>query len=113
MNSYLVKAGESISDVVINATGSLVNLDKVLNANNFTTWTPVLTAGQPVLIPDTVEIDQNALRDALAYPKCNTSVNDVFDQIAQIWQIMSDNWILTTGFWNDIAVWKDNKFWKD
>lgn len=26
---------------------------------------------------------------------------------------ISNAWILSTGFWNDSAIWKDNEFWID
>lgn len=111
--SYPVKAGETIGDVVLNATGSFSNWDKILAANGFSSWTPPLQAGQPVLIPDSVVIDQNTKRQLSSYPACNISVNDVYDQIDIIVEQLADNWILATGFWNDNALWIDTKFWID
>ena len=110
---YTVKAGESIFDAVINATGTLANLDLVLNANGFTEWVPVLTAGQVLKIPDTVTNDLNAYRQFIDYPISNNSVSNIDAQIITIFETLTDNWILTTGFWNDASVWKDLKTWID
>jgi hypothetical protein len=111
--NYIVKAGETIGDIVMNATGSFNNWDAILGANGFTSWTPELLAGQSVLIPDTVVVDQNTKRQLASYPSCNISVNDVYDQIDNIIDQLNDNWILQTGFWNDNAVWIDTKTWID
>jgi hypothetical protein len=111
--NYIIKAGETIGDVTLNATGSFNNWDAILTANGFTSWTPSLLAGQAVLIPDTVAIDQNTQRQLVTYPACNISVNDVYDQIAVIVGQLTDNWILQTGFWNDNALWLDDHFWID
>jgi hypothetical protein len=111
--NYVVKAGETIGDIVLNATGSLNNWDAILTANGFTSWTPALIAGQLVLIPDTVAIDQNTKRQLVTYPAANISVNDVYEQIDNIIDQLGDNWILATGFWNDDALWIDTKTWID
>lgn len=111
--NYIVKAGETIGDVVMNATGSFNNLNVVLDANAFNTWTPDLLAGQSVLIPDIAAIDQNTQRQLTSYPACNISVNDIFSQIDTIIGQLTDNWILATGFWNDNALWIDTKNWID
>jgi phage tail protein X len=111
--NYIVKAGETIGDVVLNATGSFNNWDVILAANGFTDWAPSLQAGQAVLIPDTVAIDQNSKRQLTSYPASNISVNDVFQQIDDVVDQLEDNWILATGFWNDDAIWIDTKTWID
>lgn len=111
--NYIVKVGETIGDIVLNSTGSLNNWDVILTANGFTTWTPELIAGQSILIPDNVAIDQNTKRQLVDYPASNISVNDVYDQIDSIISQLSDNWILETGLWNDDALWIDSKTWVD
>lgn len=113
IDPYIVQAGECISDVVINATGTLANLDAILTANNFDTWTPILTEGQEIIIPDGLTNDPNAQRQFVTYPVCNSSVSNVYDQISDIFETMNDFWILTTTFWNDIALWKDDQTWTD
>lgn len=113
MSTYTVKAGESIWDVTMNATGTLANLDIILAANAFADWTPVLQPGQIIIIPDTVTIDANALRQLELYPVCNNSTNDIFAKILGIFGVIANNWILATGFWNDKAVWIDSKTWID
>ncbi len=115
---YIVKLGESIVDVCENSCGALQvgqvnNLDEILKANDFDTWTPALSSGQEVLIPDTVVIDQNALRQLIAYPICNNSVNDIDAQINAIFGLLNNNWILRTGLWNDNGIWIDTAVWID
>lgn len=113
MSTYIVKPGESLWDVVLNATGTFANLDAVLSANGFTDWTPMLRAGQIIMIPDTVIIDSNTLRQLKVYPACNNSVNDVCAKIVSIFGLLKDAWILSTGLWNDAQTWKDTKTWID
>jgi hypothetical protein len=118
MTTYIVKQGESINDVVLNSTGTLGsstidNLDLVLEANGFTDWTPDLLAGQAVIIPDGVFMDLNALRQLQTYPAVNNLTDDIINKINIIFDLFSDAWILTTGFWNDAQIWKDDHFWTD
>lgn len=114
MSTYAVKVGETITDVVVNATGNLDNWDVILTANGFEDWTPQLVAGQLVQIPDDlVVVDQNAQRQLATYPICNSAVSNILDQIDQIVGLLTDNWILATGFWNDNALWIDTKTWID
>ena len=110
---YKVKVGETITDVVINSTGSLANWDMILELNGFTDWTPELQPGQTVIIPDNLRIDANTKRQLTMYPACNASVNDVYNKIDAIFSKIFDNWILQTGFWRDPAIWIDNKIWID
>jgi len=51
INYYVVRGGETIKDVVINATGTIDNWDAILTANDFTDWVPSLRVGQKVIIP--------------------------------------------------------------
>lgn len=111
--TYIVKPEESITDVVLNATGSLINWDAVLTANEFTDWTPRLKAGQSVIIPDTVNIDSNTKRQLSSYPASNSFSDLVVSLIAAVFNQINSNWILQTGYWNDSALWLDNKNWKD
>lgn len=111
--NYTIKAGETIGDVVLNATGSFNNWDTILSANGFTEWAPLLQAGQSVLIPDSVSIDQNTKRQLTSYPASNVSINDVYGQIDTVINQLNNNWILETNFWNDSALWIDNKHWQD
>ena len=61
MTNYTVQPGMSLWDAVLNATGSLANLDAVCAANGYDSWTPYLSPGTVVIIPDTVTNDLNAL----------------------------------------------------
>lgn len=110
-STYIVKTGESIWDVVINATGTLANLDQVLEDNGFLDWTPDLLPGQAIVISDAVTIDANAFRQLQTYPICNTSTQDIDDQIETIFDELDDDWILSTGRWNGNAVWKADGLW--
>jgi hypothetical protein len=115
---YTVKQGESINDVVQNSTGTLGsttvnNLDLILEANGFTDWTPTLSGGQIIIIPDGVVFDLNALRQLTTYPSVNNLTDDIAMKINSIFDQLVDGWILSTGFWNDLQVWKDDHFWTD
>jgi hypothetical protein len=113
MSNYVVKAGDSIGDVIFNTTGNLNNWDAVLQANRFTEWTPTLAAGQVIIIPDNVNTDINSLRDAQAYPKSNSLRPDILVMVQSVWDTMYNNWILKTGFWDDSGVWIDAAVWID
>ena len=68
MDNYVTKAGETILDVSMNATGSPFNIDLILEANGIDTWTPTLVAGTVLTIPDTVVLSPNNLRILQQYP---------------------------------------------
>jgi len=117
---YIVSPGESIWDVCLNSTGSLSNdtgplgnLDAILEANAFEDWTEILFPGQLIVVPDTVQKDLNTLRQLASYPVCNNANSDIAAQIDNIFDILANNWILDTGFWNDNAIWIDTKTWID
>ena len=111
--SYQVQQGESINDVVINATGTLANLNQVLSDNSFSDWNPDLQAGQEIIISDLVTMDSNALLQLNQYPVCNNVSEGIYAQIESIFEELSNLWILSTGFWNDDAPWNDSKTWID
>lgn len=108
---YIVKPGESLWDVVINATGTLANLNQVLDDNGFDDWTPDLVPGAQIIISDDVVIDSNALQQFGNYPVCNTSSNGVEAQIESIFDELAGTWILSTGLWNGNAVWTAAGLW--
>lgn len=72
-NYYTVRTGETIGDVCLNATGTIDNWEEILNANGFTEWTPDLYPGQQILIPDSVELQNNVLVVLTKYPANNDS----------------------------------------
>jgi hypothetical protein len=111
--TYTVKEGEGINDVVLNSTGSIVNLDLILTANSFTDWSPKLTAGQILQIPLTVKFDYNTLNQLKVYPAANNLTDNIISKIVTLWNTIANYWILTTGFWNDSATWIDTDFWID
>lgn len=111
LTSYPVQPGQTIRDVVLNATGNIANLDDILTANNFDDWNPTLTAGQVITIPATVMIDANQLNLLTAYPVCNNAPVDYLTLIDDLFNVLSGNWILSTGFWNPDAVWTPTGLW--
>jgi hypothetical protein len=113
MKIFVVQAGMSLWDVVINSTGTLANLDLVLGINGLTDWTPELFAGQEIIIPDSSVVDQNALFQFLDYPVCNNSVDDIDTQVQDLEDVFTNNWILATDFWNDQGIWIDTAVWQD
>src|ERR1700739_2814859 len=110
-STYIVKVGESITDVILNSTGSLVNWDAILTANGFTDWIPTLTAGDSIVIPDNVNIDNNSLQDAQQYPKCNAVRQEIYDLIKDVFNVINNVWILRSGSWDDTGIWVDGAVW--
>jgi hypothetical protein len=111
---YKVRYGETITDVILNATGNIINWEDILFQNEFD-WVPKLIAGQLVAIPQSVESDLNAYRALTKYPVNNNSENNVYEQIDAIFELLngSNNWILADSFWNDFGQWYDTSFWID
>jgi hypothetical protein len=77
MSNYIVNIGETMTDILLNATGTIGNVSNInnwqliLDANNFDTWTPSLTAGQIIIIPDSVQIQTNVLNELENNKACN------------------------------------------
>ena len=114
MSTYIVQAGETIGDVVMNATGNYNNWDAVLTANGFTDWTPDLVPGQIIQIPDAiVNVDANNLAQLRKYPAANNIFGNAYNLIESIFAELFGNWILRTGFWADSGYWIDGAFWID
>lgn len=116
--NYIVQVGETIRDVIINSTGSVGNdtvnnWNEIAKANGFTDWTPELTPGQSIIVPDTVFIDANTLRNRQTYPSNNSTVSNFLQLINDVWSLLTNNWILKTGFWNDGGLWIDTDSWID
>jgi len=66
---YVTKYGESIRDVSINACGSIQAWEPILNLNLYTEWTPTLTAGMILEVPDV--IDSDVQKTQQLYPSNN------------------------------------------
>jgi phage tail protein X len=81
INYYTVKTGETITDVCLNATGTLANWEDILNANGFTDWVPELSPGQQIIIPDGAEIQNNVLQITEKYPANNDLGIPNFDDL--------------------------------
>lgn len=108
---YTVRAFESMTDVVMNTTGSLSNWDMILTANSFTDWTPTLAPGQKIIIPDGVAIDQNTLKQLKLYPAYNPWLPNILAGFTSLWDRLFDNWILANGTWNGNGIWTVDGLW--
>lgn len=88
---YVTKAGETIHDVCLNATGtlSISNINIILDYNSFDNWTPTLYAGQTILIPDTVAKQVNVQRELFFRPAVNGMINDFQTQLDEILDILN------------------------
>jgi len=89
MATITVTAGQTISDIVLNNTGDLSNWNAILEANEFTTWVPILYTGQHIIIPDSVTKNLNNIRQFSQYPLNNYSVADVYAQIDAIFALIT------------------------
>jgi hypothetical protein len=78
---YTVKQGETIGDIVLNATGSILNWSKMLDVNDFTEWVPTLTKAQKLNI-DYDSFQENVKFVLNNFPACNNT--DILDLDAQI-----------------------------
>lgn len=54
MALYTVRYGETLLDVCYNTTGAITSIDAIMDANGFDTYTPELTPGQVLVVPDVV-----------------------------------------------------------
>ena len=68
---YIIRNGETFLDAVLNGSGSIDNYEEILNANNFTDWTPAVSVGQQIVIPDDIVRQQNVLSVLNKYPANN------------------------------------------
>lgn len=67
MAQYTVRYGETLQDVCYNATGALTSIDAIMDLNGFDTYTPLLTPGQVLEVPDVV-YDSDAVAVANVRP---------------------------------------------
>lgn len=83
---YVVKGGETIYDVCINANGSLYALDENLDLNGLDSYTPTLYAGQRLTVSDIVR--NNAATEVMEEHPLNSvsipdaDLNALFDELA-------------------------------
>lgn len=82
-NLYIVKAGETIRDVIINSTGTISNWESIIDANGLD-WVPELTTGQKIkVVYDELqqnvlhELQENQLCNIPQIPDLNTQINDL------------------------------------
>lgn len=73
MAQYQVKYGDTLFDICLNTTGSLAAINAIMDANSFTTYTPDLTPGQMLEVPDVV-YNSEAVSVASGRPFNNASI---------------------------------------
>ena len=88
---YSVRPGESVSDVVLNSTANILNWGSIVSANFYPTWTPSLSAGDKVIVPGTVNINNQNLSVLNLYPDNNASVPGIFTQLYSIFTLLNSN----------------------
>ena len=88
--NYIVRNGETFSDVCLNATGDINQWEVILKANNFTDWVPDLYPGQSIYIPDSA-ITKASLKTILTkYPANNNAdIGDLEIQIMTFINLMT------------------------
>ena len=88
--NYIVRNGETFSDVCLNATGDINQWEVILKANNFTDWVPDLYPGQSIYIPDSA-ITKASLKTILTkYPANNNAdIGDLDIQIMTFINLMT------------------------
>src|ERR1035437_614315 len=113
IKTYQIKQGESITDVLLNSVGTLAYWDSFLNQNLKSDWAPELMVNEKIKIPSGLLVDENTTRQLNIYPACNASVNNIYAQMALVISIITNLWILKTGYWDDLGIWMDDKNWID
>ena len=93
MSSKIVNPGETITDVILNYTGSVSFWDAILTLNDLKDWNPELK--DQILIPDSL-FDQTVLAQLAIYPACNASVNDILEQLTNVAEILVANTIVNS-----------------
>jgi len=111
IKTYQIKQGESITDVLLNSVGTPAYWETFLNQNSKADWTPELMVNEKIEIPSGLLIDENTTRQLNIYPACNASVNDIYAQMALVVSIITNLWILKTGYWDNEGIWMNDKNW--
>lgn len=73
MAEYVVNSGDTLIDVCYNTTGSLAGIDAIMDMNQLDTYTPELTPGQVLQVPEVV---YNSEAAAVASERPYNSSND-------------------------------------
>jgi hypothetical protein len=71
MRLYKVKEGESITDIALNACGSIVATNDILTFNSLTDWSYSFNSGQEIEVPEIIE--PAFYKDLQNYPASNKS----------------------------------------
>jgi len=103
MPTKLSKYKQSIYDMVAENFGTLDYLVKVSSDNGFPI-SDLLNTGTS-LIFDNENLGNKTIKEAIINKGYNFNNNYV--------PIITGDWILETGFWNDSGAWIDTKFWID
>ena len=83
---YKIKKGETITDVCLNSTGKLSNWKSILDLNNLSSWTPLLSVNQEFEILK--DIDVNTLYTLTKKPICNNITDDIYLQLTALTDIL-------------------------
>ena len=86
MNTYTVKSGETISDVVMNGSGDITEWFNIIDANNYNDWCPILSVNQIVNIPN--KKNSQVVKELQLEP-CNNRTIDISDQINSLISILN------------------------
>ena len=91
---YKVKAGESLPDVALNATGgaSVDTILAIVEANGYQTYTPILIADDSVIIPDNIERQTNNLPGLISRPSSNKpdgGYQNIYNEIIELYSLMA------------------------
>lgn len=82
MATYIAKAGDTLMDVCYNTTGSLRVLNEIITANGFDTYTPSISAGQVIEVPDVVyNSEAVSVANMRAFNSTSIPDSDLNDQI--------------------------------
>jgi len=109
------KALQTSLDLVTNNTGvaTMSNLDLFLKANSVTDLTYDIETNTNYVLPSGLEINTNRLQSIKGNYITECIDKEMVLQCSEFFTTLDSIWILSTGFWNDNATWKDDQFWKD
>ena len=69
---------------------SASNWSLILSANSFDTWSPCLTTGQILIIPDGLITNSVQVKELNIYPPVNNLTNEILTQISNLINIFDN-----------------------
>ena len=67
MAKYIVRQGDTVFDACLNVNGSIATVMQVLDLNGLKSYSPIITAGTVLTMPDKV-INDDVINAANAFP---------------------------------------------